>query len=436
MSIGSSLMSSVTKLVAHVREPLYRNGYALVLSSAATSAFGMVYWILAARFYSAEVVGINSAVLSMVMFLGGIAQFNLVNVLNRFLPRAGHAAKGLIVRVYFVSTIAAVVASLIFILGVEIWSPALGFLAASPFRIVWFTAATVSWSIFALQDGALTGLRQATWVPIEGTVFAIAKIVLLVILAKSMPQYGLLASWVISIGFVLLPINVLIFQCLIPQHVRVAEDQTVPIVTMQIVKYVSGDYVGYLLWMAMTTILPVIVVQRVGAEATAYYFLCQTIAYALYLVSRNMGMSLITEAALDQGKLNDYSYQVLVGTTRMLLPVVFVMVLGASYILRLFGDAYVTEGTTLLRLLCISAIPNIVTSLYTSVSRVKRRMRAIVVMVVSLCALILGLTYLLIAAYGIAGIGIAWLVGQTVVAVYLLLTEFRPLLFPPPTYRH
>src|SRR5437016_588970 len=48
-------------LVAHLRLPLFRNGYALLFGSAATSGLGLLYWVFAARFYPAELVGINSA---------------------------------------------------------------------------------------------------------------------------------------------------------------------------------------------------------------------------------------------------------------------------------------------------------------------------------------------------------------------------------------
>ena len=425
MSVNHSVFTSVTRLIAHVREPLYRNGYALIFSSATTSGLGLVYWILAARFYTTEAVGLNTAMLSMMMFLGGAAQLNLVNVLNRFLPRAGQVTRRLIIYVYLVSIIAALAFSLVFLFGINIWSPALSFLAKNGLTILGFTLATITWCIFALQDGALTGLRQATWVPVENTVFALAKILLLILFAKTLPRYGVFASWTISVALALLPINILIFRRLIPQHAQATESQASPILPAQIVKYVSNDYLGYLLWMAMTTLLPIIVVQRVGAEATAYYYFCETIAYSLYLISRNMGMSLITEAALDQTRLKAYSYQALVGTARLLIPVVVAMLIGAPYILRLFGKDYAVEGTNLLRLLCLSAVPNVITSLFTSIARVQRRMTAIVIMLVSLCGLILMLTYFLLGWFGITGIGIAWLAGQTIIAGILLLTEFR-----------
>ena len=60
-----------------------------MLSAAATSGLGVIYWMLATRYYSAEVVGLNSAIISAMLIGGRVAQLSLVSVITRFLPRAG-----------------------------------------------------------------------------------------------------------------------------------------------------------------------------------------------------------------------------------------------------------------------------------------------------------------------------------------------------------
>lgn len=47
-----------------------------------------MYWVLAARFYSAEMVGLSSAALSAMLLLSGISQLSLNSVLVRFVPQA------------------------------------------------------------------------------------------------------------------------------------------------------------------------------------------------------------------------------------------------------------------------------------------------------------------------------------------------------------
>ena len=80
---------------ARLNVPLYRNGYALVASSGLTSVLGLVYWLMAARLYTPQAVGVSAALISAMTLLANLAQLNLKSALNRFLPRAGSASAGL-----------------------------------------------------------------------------------------------------------------------------------------------------------------------------------------------------------------------------------------------------------------------------------------------------------------------------------------------------
>jgi len=157
------------------------------------------------------------------------------------------------------------------------------------------------------------------------------------------------------------------------------------------------------------------------------FYLSWAIAYALYLVTPNMGSSLIVETATDQTRLSAYSYRVFVNTIRLVAPAAILLAVGAPYILRVFGANYAAEGSALLRLLVLSAIPNTVNALYISIARVQRHMAAIVAVLGTLCTLVVGSSYVLLPLYGISGVGWAWLVSQTLVAGFLLCTRLRTL---------
>ena len=88
------------RLRAHLRDPLFRNGYALICNTVLTSLLGTGYWILAARHYSTGDVGRASAAISTMVLLSGIAQLNLGPALTRFLPRAGGGSARLILGAY------------------------------------------------------------------------------------------------------------------------------------------------------------------------------------------------------------------------------------------------------------------------------------------------------------------------------------------------
>jgi len=414
----------LARLVTHLNNPLFRNGYALILSVATTSGLGFVYWILAARSYPADTVGINSAAIAAMMFLGGIAQLNMTSALIRFTPVAGRDALRFITATFGVGAAVAILLTAIFLLGLNTWAPALGFLGSSPAFVLWFFLASIGWCIFVLQDSALVGLRQATWVPIKNTIFAVGKIILMLAFIVLTPSYGLFASWTVAMAVSVIFTNLIIFQGVRPEFKQEGSSLIVP----QIIRYVAADYIGSLFWLAAATLLPLIVTAKAGAAANAYFFLAWQTAYLLYHVSASMGSSLIVEASRDPNQLSTFTYRVVMLTLLLLVPSVGILVVGAPYILSIFGPEYSAEASTLLRLLGLSAIPYMVNILFVSVSRVQRKMKNIIAAPVAMGVLILILSVLLIDVYGITGVGLAYLIGQGVVALAVIATHIRPIL--------
>jgi O-antigen/teichoic acid export membrane protein len=407
---------------------MYRNGYALLLSGATTSVLGMVYWMLAARYYSADVLGFNSGLLSAMLLLAGAGQLSLNGALVRFIPIAGGVTRRLVTLSYAVSVVASIVISIVFYLGVGYWSPALRILLDRPMLGGAFIVATTIWSIFALQDSVLTGLRQTIWIPVENTIFAVFKIVLLIVFARLFPQYGIFASWIIPVAFALIPVNFVIFRRFIPSYDKTATRGAEPQLRKQIIKFISGNYPGTLFLLASTTLLPLIVIQQAGATANAHFYLPWMIMGALQLVSINMTTSFTVEAMTDRSQVGLYCYRVLVHVLRMLVPLVAVVVITAPYVLTMFGAEYAAEGSTLLRLLALSTIPNSVVLTYLSLARVNNRVGTVLIIQGSLCIIGLGLSYILISRFYINGVGFAWIISQGLVALAIVISQLRPAL--------
>ena len=143
----------------------------------------------------------------------------------------------------------------------------------------------------------LTGLRQTIWVPISNTAFALAKIALLILLSTGVAGFGIFASWTIPAALLLIPVNVLIFLRFIPRHAAARSARAMEAGTRQIVRYLVGDYAGALLVNASVSLLPLIVLATLGADASAYFYIAWTIAYSLQLMSLNIATSLMVEGA-------------------------------------------------------------------------------------------------------------------------------------------
>jgi O-antigen/teichoic acid export membrane protein len=410
------------RLLEHVRVPLHRDGYALAVNSAFTAVTGMLYWILAAKTYSPHAVGLNSALISSMMFLAGIASLNLPNILVRFLPESGSRARRRVTVSYLVSATLAACAAVVFILGVGAWSPRLTFLRSDHGLQAWFLISTLAWCLFVLQDSVLIALGRAVFVPIENAVFSLLKIALLAVLVTLAPIYGIFVSWTIAMLVSVIGVNLVIFVRLMRPVAARAPVVVASIRDRAFAGYFAADYVCSIAWLSTTNLMPVIITAAAGAATNAYWALSYAVALPLYAFAQNIGTSLILHGTNDRAALPSLTRKAAVQGARVLIPSVALLVLAAPYLLSLFGHSYAEKSATVLRLLILGALPNFVLSVAVSVARVQRRLRRAVFALVTEAILALGLATPLLHAFGIAGVGIGWVGSQCIVAAGLLLT--------------
>ena len=425
LDVSKHVSSLLTRLSGHLRIPLFRNGYALITSSLLASSIGMVYWILAARIYPTNVIGLNSALISSMMLLGGIAQLNLSNAHIRFIPAAGSSTRRLVGLTYILGPAVAFLAALVFVLRSEEWLPALSFLKSIPWLAVALIVATMAYSIFILEDGVLTGLRRATWVPVENAFFGVVKIVLMLVFVSSLPLLGVFASWLVGLAIIVGPTTYFIFQRLIPAHQQANPGRNSLPHLPEVARYITGDYIASLAWMGCTSLLPILVTQISGPTANAYYYLSWQISIILYAICTSLGSSLVVEASMNPEQLNHLSRRVFIQLTLLVIPAAVVLWIGAPIILQLFGQTYAQEGAPLLRLLSLSAIPFILITVFVSMARVERKISRAILAYLSIAVLVVGLSVIFLHRFGLLGVGYAWVTGQSVVAGGILVGWLR-----------
>lgn len=407
-------------------EPLLRNGHVLVASSLMTAALGAFYWVLATSWYRPDTVGRSYAVISAVTLLGGIGQLNLSDVLMRFAPRAGRHTKRLLLRSYAASGLCAGLGAGAFLALVPLVAPGLNFLR-SPLVGPFFVAGTIGYAWFIVQDGALTGVRRAPWVLGENAIFAVVKTLLLALAAAWALSSGILLSWAGALAVSLTVANYILLRRAIPAHQRAHADGQMP---PRLLGYAATDYSGALCRLAAYNIVPLIVLNALGGAANAYFSLSWVIAYTLYQAAYNMGSSLLVESAHDPKRISELGRRVLRHTGPPLTAGVALVVLTAPWLLSVFGPEYAHEATGVLRLLALSALPNLLLNVAIDVARAHRRLAWAVALQATLCAVVLGLTFWLIPHWGINGVGAAWLLAECGLALPLLITLPRWLPHP------
>lgn len=423
----------VALVLNNLQTPLLRNAYALLINTGASAGFGFLFWIAAARLYPREVVGINSAAISTMMLLASLSQLNLNSALNRFIPTLGGRAPRFVLSAYAVTALLAAVTATLFLFGQAALSQQVRFLELGNGFAIWFVLATMIWVVFALQDATLIGLRAAIWVPVENSVFGLAKLIFIVLLFFLLPDTALFVAWTLPVVFLILPINWLIFARLMPKHAKMAPTQTITLGGIS--RYVTADYVGQLLYLGSSSLLPLIIIEQLGPATNAYFQIAWSIALTAALMSDSMTQSLTVEGANDPEQLRHFVVKIARQLSFILLPLVAILVIGAPYILLLFGRDYSTEGAVVLQLLSLAALPLAVINVTQSIARVLRRMHLVIIMAGMSCVLSLSLTYFLSIDYGLFGVGLGYLISQVIVALVvppiLLFAVFRAA--PTPT---
>jgi O-antigen/teichoic acid export membrane protein len=416
----------LAELTRHVATPLYRDAYALVASGASTALLGVLYWTLAARLYATEQVGLGAAAIAAMMFVSGLSQLNLKSALVRFVPVAGPATARLVAGAYAAALGCGVLAGVAFVASGVLWSGAASVISSVPGAAVGFVIATLAWSGFVLQDSVLAGLRAAVWVPVENTAFAVAKIVLLVAFAGSFPDGGIFASWALPTVAVLVPVNALIFGRLIPIHARQSGGRAMPIVRRKVARFVAGDYVGSLFVELSTSLLPILVVTAAGSAENAYFYVAWLVAYALHLIASSLAISLTVEGGENPLAVAANVRRVLAHQLRLLAPLALAIAVLAPVLLIGFGEAYVRESTTSLRLLVLAAVPYAINAVFFAQARLHGRVGEVAAVQGVIAVLVLGLAWLLLPALGPEGVALGWLIAQSSVAISLLATRLRP----------
>ncbi|MGI5459875.1 lipopolysaccharide biosynthesis protein [Streptomyces sp. CA-249302] len=402
-------------------EPLLRTGHLLAVSSLVNSGLGAVFWLCATHWYDAHVVGLSYAALSASLLLAGIGQLNLNEFLVRFVPTAGLRTRRLVLTCYAVSVSCSLLAAAVFLALVPVAVPRLDFLL-TPVTGACFVLATAGYAVFVMQDGALTAVRRPGWVVAENVIFACAKILLLALGAALALFSGILLSWAGALVVSLLVANAVLLRRAVPRHERDTRAMTPP---PRLLGYAAADWFGSLFRLAAYTLVPLMVLQSLGAEQSAYFSLAWTIGYVPYLLACNMGTSLVVESVRRPERLVEHGLRVLRHSILLLAGISALLIALAPQILALFGSSYAAEATTTLRLLALSALPNLAVSVAIDVARARRRLRWAIGLQMALCVGVLGLTEVLLPRLGVTGAGVAWLATEILIAVPLLACRSR-----------
>lgn len=385
---------------------LLMNSVYLMMATIAIAAFGFVFWVIVARSYDATTVGLTATLLSLSGLLSMLSLAGFDTTLVRFLPRSERKNDQINSSLIIVALTSAAL-SLGLAVSLPITSPSLAFVLHDPWYLMGFVFFTVVTALNTLTNSILLALKRAQDIFVINMLFSALKVALPLLVAR-----GNIMTIFVLVGISQLAGLILSLVIIRAQLHYVFAPQVHLDILRVIRKYSLSVYTSSILNLLPPTLLPLIVVHRLGAESAAYYYMAFTIASALYTISYGSMQSVFAEGSHDEAAMKAHVTKAakLIGV--LLVPAALLTVGLSSFILRIFGGAYAAQGSGLLQLFAVSAFSVAVYSAMGAIFKVTQHLRGVVTMNIVYAVIILGLSYALIPHLGVIAIGVAWMLGN------------------------
>jgi O-antigen/teichoic acid export membrane protein len=388
-----------------------------MLNIGVMSLLGFFFWVVVARFYTETEVGFSSAIISAIGLLASLSLLGLDVSLIRFLPQTERPQE-LINTCFTLGGITGLVTAAIFLAGLNLWSPALSFITQNAIFTSVFIAFTLVWILSQLTDSTFLAKRRAEYTLSKNAIFSLLKIPLPVCFVLFFHTFGIVASWAIASG-IALAVSLFMF---LPR----VQSLYKPVPTLNLTRfkhmwrYSGGSYLANSFLEAPLLLLPLMVLNLLGAESNAYFYVAKMMAGALFTIPMAVSYSLFAEGSHFEDKLKENVVRSLKFTALLLVPAVLLFVFAGKWLLLLFGESYSVNTLRLLQILAISSLPLAINHIYSTILRVTNRIRELVIIWGLVTIAVLIASYLIMPLSGIIGIGYAWLGAQSVLAIYIL----------------
>jgi len=337
--------------------------------------------------------------------------------LVRFLPHADKP-QDLINSCYTLSGLISLAVAGVFLAGLGFWSPALAFVNQHAVFASAFIVFAVLWTLSNLVDSTFVARRRAGFVLSKNTIFSVLRLPLPILFVLFFHTFGIVASWGIAAA-VAVAVSIFLF-------LRRVQDsyKPVPALKLSLLKgmwrYSGGNYLANLFAGCPAFILPLMVVNVLGAEQNAYFYIGWMMAGLLFAIPRAVSQSLFAEGSHFEDKLKENVTKSLKVTYLLLVPAVIVLILAGKWVLLAFGQSYSANALHLLWVLSVSSLPLAINSIYFTILRVTGRIKELMAIWGFIVLATLLASYLIMPVTGIIGIGYAWLGAHAVVAIYVL----------------
>jgi O-antigen/teichoic acid export membrane protein len=405
---------NLEELRIHLQDPLYRNSYYILLTSGSVSVFGFIFWIIVARLYTPNDVGLATVIFSMSQLISVFSSLGLNYSLVRYYSKRNDK-KEMVNTVILTIGIIAFFLSIIFLAGIQFWSPSLIYLQNNYLLLFSFIILTVLSSVFSLQGYVFIAARLVKFSFYQNIIYNILRVPLPFFLL-SFGLLGIISSWTLATIIAFLLGSLWFIPKVLPDYKPRPKIELT--ILKEIMPFSFGNYIAGVLGSLPFQIMPLLIVSILNVENAAYYYIAWSIAGIFTTISSAVTTSLFAEGSQNM----ETDFQMIIRKSIiflfiLLIPAIIILFVFSDEILLLFGQTYSVNASTLLWFFVISCIPYAINQIYITIKRVQLEIKPMIYVNLTTAILVISGSYILMNIIGLIGVGIAWIFGQGVVAL-------------------
>lgn len=394
----------------------FRNSLYIMLATGVMSAFGFLFWIICSQLYSPSEIGLATSLISVASLLTALSLFGLNNVIVRFLPTSSDGNQ-LISTILFIVSFGSIVVSILFLLWAYLTNNPviqLGALSVvAPIFIVFVFLQTTG----IIFDNIFIAHRNTKYILFKNSLFSVTKLAL-PFLFIVLGSVGIIYS--ITIATLTAWFAGLLWLTTTVGH-RLASPSTQAIAGT--VRFATGNYLGNIFAMLPASLLPLIIVSRLGAQEAAYFYMPMMIIALINVIPSANAQSLFAEASNNEKELPNHLRKAFRHLFLILTPAVALVGLLGYLVLSFFGSEYAKAGTHALQILAIASFIGSLNYFGDTILNIKKLAGQYVAMNAFNSTIIITLSYF-VAPYGLTAIAGAWLAGQMItLSVYIIINR-------------
>lgn len=402
---------------------LLRNAVYIMLTTGVNSGLGYVFWLVVARSYEADEVGVAGALIAAMTVVAAVADLGTSTALIQRLPSQREDAdwaRTLTASIATASVAGVAIALVAAVAIVPSLSESLSVVDSDAPNLLLFVGGVVIWSLSVVSDYLFVAERRSEHMFTRNLVFGVAKLAIVVALVVSGDESatGVFAAWVIGCALSLAAAYALLMPRL-GRRYRPALAGVAREVRAMATAF-AGNYFITLGYLLTTFLLPLLVVVRLSAEENAYFYVTWLLGGAFFTVTASVGSALFAEGSHDPAALSRQTRSAVRISAALLTPLMLVFLVAAGPVLELFGEEYADNGRTLLLLLTASAIPDAITGLYIARVRAEGRLVFPASASMAMAAATLVGSWFLLPSMDLAGAGVAFIAAHVAGSVACL----------------